>query len=500
MSKRTPKALLSKENLRKKSMMTVRRKTDVIDSSFFPELSPTRKSPWPAIETASSSTDINSRATSFSWPEEIEEAATRKVLDLWHAVERTLYNENEPVPVGDVVEECNQWKAQIPHYRIVGKSMTLEAEDTETVTNNEEKDNFSPLKSSDVQSSEDVFFQKSSNDSSKNQHLLHEKREQVIDRIIEYIYGELEKNYDGNDLLNKNLDEVLKITPAPTYSGRKNGRGTIINKSNSRKSSANMFQSFQLTERICNSTASSKALKYNKNANSNSIIIGDDDGVDDNNVDDTNDDDDNDDDDDDDNDVEVKLERHEKTPQHGRNKLGTVFNKKVVVSPVPFAVSTRESFCTLQTTPIRYAGHLLELSTPHGFGRNMNSASKLQSKRKESPFRTPQRHSAWQAPVCPAIWPKNIRLAPIDPSRLPSSKNRSSFATPAIPQRGRNSLSPISHPLKATKECLNGDEFLEIQGQQLTRSAELNRFKTGWDHGSNTQKSLKKMSKSKIER
>lgn len=51
------------------------------------------------------------------------------------------------------------------------------------------------------------------------------------------------------------------------------------------------------------------------------------------------------------------------TPHIGRNKLGTVFNEKIIVSPVPFTVSTRESFCTLKTIPIRFMGENLEISS-----------------------------------------------------------------------------------------------------------------------------------------
>lgn len=45
------------------------------------------------------------------------------------------------------------------------------------------------------------------------------------------------------------------------------------------------------------------------------------------------------------------------------------------------------------------------------------------SARKSGTLRNPNNYSAWQAPVSPTVWPKNIRLAPIDTSRLPSSKN-----------------------------------------------------------------------------
>lgn len=32
--------------------------------------------------------------------------------------------------------------------------------------------------------------------------------------------------------------------------------------------------------------------------------------------------------------------------------------------------------------------------------------------------------SSWHTPVSPAVWVKNVKLAPLDMSRLPNSKNR----------------------------------------------------------------------------
>lgn len=50
-------------------------------------------------------------------------------------------------------------------------------------------------------------------------------------------------------------------------------------------------------------------------------------------------------------------------PHTSRNKLGTVFNEKIVVSPVPYVLSTRESFSTVKTTPIKFMAQSLEVST-----------------------------------------------------------------------------------------------------------------------------------------
>ncbi|KAG8041091.1 hypothetical protein G9C98_002079 [Cotesia typhae] len=348
----------------KPSKMTVSSRNEVIS---YLETAKSKK--WPE---SGSPWDVNSRATSSSWPEDIEEAATKKVLKLWATVERTLYKEDDEVKLGTVMDECVQWRSQIPHYRVVGKNIERKDEDEEE---------------EEVESLE--VAEKVEELSPEEEHLIQIKSEQILDRLLEYIMIELEKEIDEDNIANENnnddsksvdkkplenLDQVLRITPAPTYSGRR------LNVSKSSK----------------------------------------------------------------------------------------------IVSPVPFAVTTRESFCTLKTTPIKYAGHLLELSTPQGFNRNMNSASKLNYSYRKSPTRLPQRHSAWQSSVSPA-WPKNLRLAPIDPSRLPSSKNRS-IESPTIKQRGRRSLSPILRPVKPSSCHLTGDDFLEVTGKQITQSAKLTRL------------------------
>lgn len=134
------------------------------------------------------------------------------------------------------------------------------------------------------------------------------------------------------------------------------------------------------------------------------------------------------------------------TPHIGRNKLGTIFNERIVVSPVPFTVSTRESFSTLKTIPIKFMNENLEIPSYQGKWHPVISISIMinnaliltltkiidilesarnidfqSSARKSGALRNPNIHAAWQAPVSPTVWPKNIRLAPIDTSRLPNS-------------------------------------------------------------------------------
>ncbi|XP_011303187.1 uncharacterized protein [Fopius arisanus] len=449
MSKRTTK---SSENVRKRESMTVAREKN--SSSFVPPISTARKNPWPSgIDT---SRDDNS-GTSSSWPEDIEEVATRKVLDLWSAVERTLYKEDDEdvnSTQGTVTEECIQWRTQVPHLRVIGKKMNIPVVDEDgeiCVTELPRR-----LRGRDE---ETMANEKKKPTSSKGNKDLKEK---IIDLLVDYIMDEVEKADLPSDA-SKDLDDVLRITPAPTYSGRKTLKSRNLSNS-SRNRSANRIKSFELTELIPDSKAFKKITENAKNA------------IDDNNE-----------DEDDASSVD--------TSQLGRNKLGTVFNKKIVVSPVPFAVTTRESFCTLRTTPIKYAGHLLEL-TPHGFYRNMSSASKITSAKHSTLSKLPQRHSsAWQTPVSRSACPKNIRLAPIDPSRLPSSnKNSRSVAPSGVvpPQRPKNSLSPIPRALKAASADNFTSEMLEIQGRQITQSAKPNFIKNGWDYP-RTQRRRKKL-------
>lgn len=47
-----------------------------------------------------------------------------------------------------------------------------------------------------------------------------QKRKEVLDIILEFVYVELLASNKNNDSLSQNLDTVLRITPAPTYSGR----------------------------------------------------------------------------------------------------------------------------------------------------------------------------------------------------------------------------------------------------------------------------------------
>lgn len=66
----------------------------------------------------------NSAATSISWSQEVEDTATQKVEEQWTNVERTFYEEEDQLLQGSVLDECVQWRTQIPYLRIIGKNST----------------------------------------------------------------------------------------------------------------------------------------------------------------------------------------------------------------------------------------------------------------------------------------------------------------------------------------------------------------------------------------
>lgn len=68
----------------------------------------------------------NSAATSVSWSQEVEDAATQKVEEQWMTIEKFFYEEegeedNQSLQ-GAILDECTQWKTQIPYFRIIGKN------------------------------------------------------------------------------------------------------------------------------------------------------------------------------------------------------------------------------------------------------------------------------------------------------------------------------------------------------------------------------------------
>lgn len=67
----------------------------------------------------------NSAATSVSWSQGMEDTATQKLEEQWANVERTFYEEeDDQLLQGSILDECIQWRTQIPYLRIIGKNPT----------------------------------------------------------------------------------------------------------------------------------------------------------------------------------------------------------------------------------------------------------------------------------------------------------------------------------------------------------------------------------------
>ena len=324
--------------------MTVHQRNEESREPSFPVVSPcSNKNHWPTMENDSSSWDRNSRATSSSWPGDMEEAATRKVLQMWDAIEKNLFGEDDQEQSFDPVsDECNQWKTQLIHLRVIGKSLNPSAIQE---SNEPSRSSSRKSKASDDRFGEEIIVEDSSyrtqdSNSSTRYPRIEDEQNEVFDKLLEFVCSELTKQDETNDaeFLGTDLDDVLRITPAPTYSGSKSlkGRKTRDNPG-SRKTSANEDRKIvaaavddpRVNDRLA-SAASKRTVKSTTNG-------------------------------------DVNVNKDEPVvPQVARNKLGTVFNEKIVVSPVPFIVSTRESFTTLRTTPISFRAQTFEISTPQG--------------------------------------------------------------------------------------------------------------------------------------
>lgn len=83
-----------------------------------------------------SSWDRKSTQTIDSWPEDVEESSTKKVQEHWETMERTLHGESEQVPRGALMDECAQWRSQIPYLRVTGeKGLSKNIREANSATN-----------------------------------------------------------------------------------------------------------------------------------------------------------------------------------------------------------------------------------------------------------------------------------------------------------------------------------------------------------------------------
>ncbi|XP_029178526.1 uncharacterized protein LOC114946242 [Nylanderia fulva] len=437
----------------------------------------------------------NSAATSISWSQEVEDTATKKLEEQWANVEKTLYEEEDDQLVqGSVLDECIQWRTQIPYLRIIGRSSAqnnLCTNNTNTkhdiVSNDDRMKRFDNLQNDKVsiEHSQHSTKREEGEDSTQYKYNI-ATFEAVLDILMEHVIAEIIPNKENDtDSLCESLSSALKIAPAPVYGNRNSSRNSktnwteeaispnyIENKSLSIRN--RLLDTENSLQTIKNDTnyqkvqkkqrSSISANKSNKNKPRDSDSTEDDDAS--------------------------KAKERLGTPHIGRNKLGTIFNERIVVSPVPFAVSTRESFSTLNTIPIRFMNEDLEISSFQGSARNISGDFRGSAKR-SSVLRNSNIHSAWQTPVCPTVWPKNIRLAPIDTSRLPGNKNRLFAPSPAILHCNRRPLSPISRS-KIPKSA-HATRDLEVQGKHIIPSqSKIGLLSAGWDYNSRMVTSKKK--------
>lgn len=448
-----------------------------------------KKKSWKDADSVSS-WDQSSRRTSVSWSPEMEDVATWKVTQQWEAVERTLYDEPEQVAQTSVLEECIQWRTQVPHLRVIGRNPFLSVKDkVEDVDNRKLKGN------SELQDQSPYFDHsfsgKERSSSSRCRSSFKAIENDVFNIIFEHVVSQLfPKKGDDYESLSGNLSDMLRISPAPVHVNKSSARSVQAGKVNWTE------ETICLEDKISNNknrmtrdplfSVKTEILEINKQKKFENPLSG--------------------------NKLRDLKGTRNNTPDNAgttfcrphtsRNKLGTVFNEKIVVSPVPYVLSTKESFSTLRTTPIKVIAQPFDVSTFQGSARNISSFGNYM--RKSTPLGASTGQSAWHAPVSPAIWPKNIKLAPIDTSRLPSRKNRSLAPSPAVLQRHRKSLSPISRstlPVSAQSARDRNIESLEIQGKHITpgQSAKLSLLRSGWDYSPKAVNSGKKKQRVKKE-
>ncbi|KAK9299246.1 hypothetical protein QLX08_007689 [Tetragonisca angustula] len=453
-------------------------------SDYFQLPSLQKKKTWRDVDDTASTWDKNSTATDVFCTTEIENIATKKVLEQWEAIENTLYEDGEQVTQTDVLEECIQWRTQIPHLRIVGKNMFLSSK-----TNCEDLSiNHNQIKNNSDTNIEEVFPERNTalkeRKSSSKQKLQKTSEDEVYDLLYEYVMSQLfPKKVNEIDSLHDDFNDVLHIRAAPIHSNKSSAKSTKVNWFEETISLESRFSNVSnkgedhalpIRKEITEAYTQEMQKKYNNPMSNDRIRNEKDESI-----------------------MEDKLCR----PHTSRNKLGTVFNEKIVVSPVPYALSTRESFSTIKTTPVKFIAQSLEVSTFQGSSKNVNyfkSSRKSSASSKISNYQ-----SAWHTPVSPAVWPKNIKLAPLDMSQLPSSRNRSLTSSSVTLSRKKKPLSPISRSYLPVQVVHNNSyEGLEIQGRHITpgQSSKLSALSTSLENvGGNKIRKKRSQSKTKLQ-
>lgn len=395
----------------------------------------------------------NSAATSISWSQEAD-AAIQRLEEQWTSVEKSFYEEDDQQLLGSILDECIQWRTQIPYLRLIGRNSVYSDNSKHLDLGSND---ITTKKFDDLQNDELMEYNLSAKEKEDSIYckLKKAKFEDVFDMIMEYVISELFLNKENDTNVScKDLSDALQITPASIHNNRnlskssktnwsKKGisRNCVENKPLSTKDRLLETESFlQTPKKDANHQGVQRRQRNSVSANKPREFSDMDDDS-------------------------LGSKERLYTPHIGRNKLGTVFNKRIVVNPVPFAVSTRESFSTLKTAPVRFMSENLKISSFQGSAQNI---SDFWSSGKRSSFLShTDIHSVWEAPVCPAVWPKNIRLAPIDASRFPNRRNRSlATPSPTILHCNKKALSPISHvtvPYSAQSTMRDCKQFLDIQ-------------------------------------
>ncbi|XP_076645170.1 uncharacterized protein LOC143354758 isoform X2 [Halictus rubicundus] len=430
-----------------------------------------KKKPWKDTDgQVSTSAEVSRTTVCTSSLTDLEDITTAKVVQQWDAIENTLYEDGDQVTQTALLEECMQWKKQIPHFRIVGKNPFLL-----TKANCENLGKNSNQTKTTFDSFDDEAFSEH-NQSVKERKALSKHKSQntqqdkILDMLFEYVISELFPSKENE--IERDFEEALQIRMAPIYSNKSSAKSNksiwyeetipLDNRFSSGKSRMMEDHIIPIRKEIVHANTPEIRKKYDNPVYNGRIKSGQEDTLA----------------------IDDKLFR----PTTSRNKLGTVFNEKIVVSPVPYILSTRESFSTIKTTPIKFMGESLNVSTFQGHSL--------------SPTKYTNYQSAWHSTMSPAAWSKNVKLAPLDTSRLPSSKNRSVTSSSVVLQRNRKPLSPIprSIPADSAQTTYNSNtKCFEIQGKHINpgQSPKLSATSTGLDYSTRISKNRKKRSQSK---